>query len=229
VFIDASVTDSLVTFATHVIQHVGYAGVTLLIAMSQLVIVPGTEPTMLFAGFSVDTHHLTLIGIIIFGILGDVLGASIAYAIGYYGLHEALSRRGSPIHIDEAKIAQAHGWFERYGSPAVAVSRLIPVFRSAPPYAAGVVRMPFGRFVAMAALGSTPWIAGWALVGKAVGSQWPQWRHHLEYVDYAVVALIVLAFAWWIVRIWRGRGGNGPTRPAEIPLRRPESSSQPSD
>ncbi len=33
--------------------------------MSQVVIVPGTEVTMLFAGFNVDTHHLTLLGIIV--------------------------------------------------------------------------------------------------------------------------------------------------------------------
>src|ERR1700677_3675871 len=57
VLIDASVTASLVTFATHVVNDLGLAGVALLIVMSQLVIVPGTEVTMLFAGFSVDTHH----------------------------------------------------------------------------------------------------------------------------------------------------------------------------
>src|ERR1700721_2547149 len=56
----ASVTASLVTFATHVVQHLGLPGVCLLIVMSQVAIVPGTEATMLFAGFSVDNHHLSL-------------------------------------------------------------------------------------------------------------------------------------------------------------------------
>ena len=203
-YIDASVTDSVVNFATNVVQHLGYAGVTLMISMSQVVIVPGTEPTMLFAGFNVDTHHLTLIGIILFGILGDVLGASVCYVIGYFGLHEVLSRKG-PLHIDDAQIARASGWFERWGAPAVAVSRLIPVFRSAPPYAAGIVRMPYWKFASMATLGSAVWITGWALVGKAVGHQWPQWRHHLEYVDYAVVAIIVILLAWLLVRFLRAR------------------------
>jgi membrane protein DedA with SNARE-associated domain len=208
--LDASVTDSLVTLATHVVQHLGYAGVTLLVTVSQLIVVPGTEPTMLFAGFNVDTHHLTLIGIILFGILGDVLGASIAYAIGYFGLHEVLARRG-PLHIDQRKIDQASRWFDRWGSPVVAVSRLIPVFRSAPPYAAGVVRMPYGRFVIFATLGSAVWMTGLALLGKAVGHKWPQWKHHLDYVDYAVVVIVVLLVAWWLVRLLRSRR-NGPTQ-----------------
>jgi membrane protein DedA with SNARE-associated domain len=205
VLIDASVTASLVTFATHVVNDLGLAGVALLIVMSQLVIVPGTEVTMLFAGFSVDTHHLTLLGIIVFGVLGDVIGASIAYAIGYFGLHEVLARRGSPLHIDEKKIERANGWFDRFGSPAVAVSRCIPVFRSAPPYAAGVVKMPYLRFVSMATLGSIVWMTAWALVGKAVGHNWQQWKNHLDIVDYVVVALIVLALAWWLLRVMRGR------------------------
>lgn len=203
--IDASVTASLVTFATHVVNDLGLAGVALLIVMSQLVIVPGTEVTMLFAGFSVDTHHLTLLGIIVFGVLGDVIGASIAYAIGYFGLHEVLARRGSPLHIDEKKIERANGWFDRFGSPAVAVSRCIPVFRSAPPYAAGVVKMPYLRFVSMATLGSIVWMTAWALVGKAVGHNWQQWKNHLDIVDYVVVALIVVALAWWLLRVVRGR------------------------
>jgi membrane protein DedA with SNARE-associated domain len=204
VLIDASVTDSLVTFATHVVQHLGYAGVTLLVTMSQLIVVPGTELTMLFAGFNVDTHHLTLIGIILAGIAGDLLGASIAYAIGYYGLHEVLARRG-PLHLDEAKIEQASRWFDRYGAPVVAVSRCIPVFRSAPPYAAGVVKMPYLKFLAFSAIGSTVWMTGLALIGKAVGKQWPQWKDHLQYVDYAVAVLIVGALGWWLVRYVRAR------------------------
>ncbi len=202
----ASVTASLVTFATNVVQSLGLPGVCLLIVMSQLAIVPGTEVTMLFAGFSVDSHahHLSLPGIIIAGVLGDVIGASIAYAIGHYGLVELLSRRG-PLHVEQEKIDRTGRWVQRFGAPVVAISRLIPVFRSAPPYAAGVVRMGYARFVAMAALGSLVWITGWALVGKAVGHRWPQWKHHLDYVDYAVVVVIVLAVAWWLVKRVRAR------------------------
>lgn len=205
------------TFATHVVNDLGLAGVTLMIMMSQVVIVPGTEATMLFAGFNVDQHHMTMLGIIVFGVLGDVLGASICYAIGYFGLHEVLARPGSPLHIDDRKIEMTHRWFERYGSPVVAISRLIPVFRSAPPYAAGIARMPYWRFASMATLGSIVWITGWAFVGKGVGHEWQQFKHHLDIVDYAVVAIIVVAAAWWLVRMFRNRGNGGRGEAAPEP------------
>jgi membrane protein DedA with SNARE-associated domain len=204
VILAASVTASLVTFATHVVQHLGLEGVTLLIVMSQLVVVPGTEVTMLFAGFSVDNHHLTLLGIIVAGTIGDVIGATAAYAIGYYGLVELLSRRG-PLHVEPEKIERTGGWVKRFGAPVVMVSRWIPVFRSAPPYAAGIVKMPFGRFITFSAIGSVVWMTAWALIGKAVGSQWPQWKNHLQYVDYAVVVIVVVAVAWFIARRLRAR------------------------
>ena len=102
-------------------------------------------------------------------------------------------------------------WFERYGSPVVAVSRCIPVFRSAPPYAAGIARMPYWRFVSMATLGSIVWITGLALIGKAVGHQWPQWKHHLDYVDYAVVVVIVVAAAWLVAAARRSATARTPT------------------
>jgi len=205
VILAASVTASLVTFATHVVQHLGLEGVTLLIVMSQLVVVPGTEVTMLFAGFSVDNHHLSLPGIIIAGVLGDVIGASIAYAIGNYGLIELLSRSGSPLHVEREKIERTGAWVQRFGAPVVAISRLVPVFRSAPPYAAGIVKMGYAKFVAMSALGSLVWITVWALVGKAVGKQWPEWKQHLNYVDYAVVVVVVFAVGWWLVKRTRSR------------------------
>jgi membrane protein DedA with SNARE-associated domain len=206
----ASVTDSLVNVATHLIRDIGLAGVALLTMSSGVIGVPGSEPTMLFAGFNVYQGHLTLLGIIVFGVLGDVLGASIAYSIGYFGSREIFERRGGRFHMSAERVDRTHQWFERHGSPVIFVSRLIPFARAAFPYAAGVARMPFIRFVALSALGSVVWIGALGILGRAVGSSWQSWRHNLEYVDYAGAALVVGAIAYLIVRRTRS-GGGGPT------------------
>lgn len=202
---DASVTNSLVNVATSVVNHGGLAGVTGLTISSAVIGVPGTEATMLFAGFNVFQHHLTLLGIMVFGVLGDVIGATIAYAIGYYGLHELLDRRSGPLHVGPKGLSRAHMWFERYGAPAIFVSRLIPIIRAAFPYAAGVARMPYLRFIALSLAGSIIWICGLAIVGREVGSQWSSWRAHLEYVDYVALVLLAGLIVWFIVRRVRGQ------------------------
>ncbi len=198
----ASLTGPLVDFATNLIDSLGLAGVALLTLSSGVIGIPGTEPTMLFAGFDVFRGDLTLPGIIIAGVIGDVAGASIAYAIGYFGRRELLESHGSKLHVSAGGLDRAHRWFDRYGSPVIFVSRFLPLIRAVFPYAAGVARMPFLRFVTMATLGSIVWIGALGLLGREVGHQWQAWRHHLEYVDYVGAVILVAAVIYLIVR-WR--------------------------
>lgn len=187
----ASVTGPLVNLATHAIDSIGVAGVAVMMALSNVVALPGTEPTMLFAGFDVFRGHLTLVGIILAGLAGDLLGASIAYAIGYWGRRELVERHGSKVHLSAHRLDRAHAWANRYGPPAVFFSRLLPGARFVFPYAAGIAEMSYARFLSFAALGSAVWVTGLGLLGRQVGHNWPSWRKHLEYVDYAALALIV--------------------------------------
>ena len=216
-FLLASLTGPLVNLATHLIASIGLGGVALLTLTSGVIGVPGTEPTMLFAGFNVFQGNLTLPGIIVAGVVGDVAGASIAYAIGYFGQPRAARAPG----LQAAR--ERGGWIApTAGSSATArrsifVSRLLPLIRAAFPYAAGVARMPYWRFVTMATLGSIIWISGLAVLGRRSGSNWQTWRHHLEYVDYVGAVVLVVAVVYLIVRWRRSRSesdGAGKAEPA---------------
>jgi membrane protein DedA with SNARE-associated domain len=206
VLLAASITDSLVTFATHVIRDLGYAGVGLLNMCSAVIGVPGTEATMLFGGFNVYQHHLTLFGIIVAGVLGDIIGASIAYAIGYFGRMELIERHGNKLHVSPARLQKANVWFDRFGAPVMLVTRVIPLVRAVFPYAAGVAQMPYPRMLLFTTLGSIVWITGLGFLGRAVGSNWEHWRRNLEYVDYAALGILVAAIVFFVVRAYRRSG-----------------------
>jgi membrane protein DedA with SNARE-associated domain len=210
----ASLTGPLVTFATHVINTLGLAGVLVMTMTTGVIGLPGTEPTMLFAGFDVYQGHQTLVGIIIAGAVGDVLGATIAYSIGYWGRRELLERHGAKFHMSAERLERPHRWFERYGSPVIFISRLLPGIRAVFPYAAGVSQMRFGRFFLFTALGSVLWIGGLAVLGREVGHKWPSWRHHLEYGDYALGVIVVLLILYVVLRRLR----RPPTGPAVDPV-----------
>ena len=203
--LSASVTNSLVTLATHIIRDLGLAGVALLTLTSGVVGLPGSEPTMLFAGFNVSEGNLSMFGIIVAGVFGDMLGASIAYGIGYWGREELVERHGNKLHISKSRLDRAHGWFDRYGAPVILVSRCIPFARAAVPYAAGVARMGYVRFAIFATIGSIIWISALGVLGNAVGANWQSWRHNLEYVDYVGAALVVAAIVYLVIRIARSR------------------------
>ena len=41
-------------------------------------------------------------------------------------------------------------------------------------------------------IGCIPWVLMLTLIGRAVGDNWEDWRDNLHYLDYAVLAAIVI-------------------------------------
>jgi membrane protein DedA with SNARE-associated domain len=82
---------------------------------------------------------------------------------------------------------------------------MIPIIRTFISLPAGVARMPFWRFTALTALGCIPWIFMLAFIGKQAGANWEDWKNSLHYVDYAVLALIVIGAVWLFLRARRRR------------------------
>ncbi|MEA2435523.1 MAG: hypothetical protein QOF65_79, partial [Thermoleophilaceae bacterium] len=132
--------------------------------------------------------------------LANVIGSWIAYAIGYYGRIEVLEKHGRKIGISKKHIEQSERWFDRHGEATVFFSRMIPVVRTFISLPAGVARMPFWRFTVFTFLGCVPWVFMLAFVGKQAGNNWTKWKDSLHYVDYAILALIVIGIAYLLVR-----------------------------
>jgi membrane protein DedA with SNARE-associated domain len=213
--LQASATDfilnPIVNAATDFISSTGLPAVFLLMVLESACIPVPSEAVMLFAGFSVSNGDLTLIGIIVAGVLGNLVGSWIAYGVGYYGRLDLLEKNRL-IHVNPKHLKWADDWFERYGSATVFFSRMLPTVRTFISLPAGVARMPFWRFTVLTLAGCIPWVTMLALVGRAVGDNWEEWREHLHYLDYAVLAAVVALVVYLIVR--RRRGGTIGEEPA---------------
>jgi membrane protein DedA with SNARE-associated domain len=196
----ASITDPLVQFATDVIDKLGLPGIfVLMLAESACIPIP-SEATMLFAGFNVANGHWSLVEVTAVGVVANLVGSWIAYAVGYYGRVDVLERHGRALHIKPSHLEWADRWFERYGDVTVFFSRMLPIIRTFISLPAGVARMPFWRFTLLTTLGCIPWVFLLAFVGKQAGDNWSTWKDNLHYVDYVVVAAVVLGIAWLVLR-----------------------------
>jgi membrane protein DedA with SNARE-associated domain len=212
----ASISESLVNIAWHFVRDAGLPAVfVLMVAESACVPIP-SEATMLFAGFAVANpggshahHHLTLAGIVLAGVLGNLVGSWIAYGVGRAGRLELIERHGHWLHLQPKHIAWADRWFARYGAPAIFFSRMLPIVRTFISLPAGVAKMPLARFTLLTLAGCLPWVLGLALAGEAVGDEWKSVRKGFDYVDYAVVVLVVIAVVYVVARRRRAAGGMG--------------------
>jgi membrane protein DedA with SNARE-associated domain len=201
----ASLTDPLVRFATNVVGDLGLAGVFVLMLLESACIPIPSEATMLFAGFNVSEGHYSLLAVTLVGSFANLVGSWIAYAVGYYGRVDILEKHARKLHIKPSHLAWADRWFERHGDATVFFTRMLPVIRTFISLPAGVARMPFWRFSAFTLAGCLPWVFVLALIGREVGAKWEQWKDSLHYVDYAVVALVVVGVAYLVVRNRRDR------------------------
>jgi membrane protein DedA with SNARE-associated domain len=210
----ADITGPVVEFCVNVIESTGLAGVFLLMAAGSACIPIPSEAVMLFGGFDVSNGSQTLIGVMVAGLAGNMAGSWLTYAIGYYGRIDLLEKNRL-IHFSPSRLARVDSWFKRHGDATVFFARLVPLVRAFISLPAGLAKMPFWRFTWLTALGSLPWVLGFALIGRAVGDNWEQWRHHLQILDYLVVAAIVGLAVYAIVKRRRGggRGGGEATEP----------------
>jgi membrane protein DedA with SNARE-associated domain len=210
----AAITDKLVEFATNVVGDLGLFGVFALMVPESACIPIPSEATMLFAGFNLSSapdakHGYTLLTLTLTGVVANVVGSWIAYAIGYYGRIELLEKHGRKIHVKPKDIERADRWFQRHGEATVFFARMLPIVRTFISLPAGVARMPFWRFTLFTFLGCVPWVFALAFIGKQAGDNWEKWKDSLHYVDYAVLALIVVGIVYWLVRR-RRRGTPAP-------------------
>jgi membrane protein DedA with SNARE-associated domain len=207
VLVLASISESVVNVAWHFVRDSGLPAIFVLMTAESACVPIPSEATMLFAGFAVADpgsstahHHLTLLGVVAAGVLGNLVGSWIAYGVGRGGRLELLERHGRWLHVKPSHLEWADRWFARYGAPAVFFSRMLPIVRTFISLPAGVAKMPFWRFTALTLAGCVPWVLGLTLAGEAVGSNWRHVRKGFEYVDYAVLALVVAGVAYLVIR-----------------------------
>src|SRR3954468_3113778 len=203
----ASITDPIVNFAVNVVDALGLAGVFVLMVLESACIPIPSEATMLFAGFNVSDGHYSLLVAVAVGSFANLVGSWIAYAIGYYGRVDVLEKHGKKLHIKKSHLEWADRWFERHGDATVFFTRMLPIIRTFISLPAGVARLPFWRFTVLTLAGCIPWVLLLTFIGQQAGSHWKDWRDSLHYVDYAVLALIVVGIVYLVVRNRRRRRG----------------------
>jgi membrane protein DedA with SNARE-associated domain len=151
-------------------------------------------------GSRISTPALAYVAMAVAGLAGNWLGALVGWAIGSYGGRPFLERHGRWLHVTDARLDRAERWFDRFGPLAVLIGFCTPIVRSFVALPAGIARMPFGRFAALALLGCVPWCFGLAGAGWALGRSYHRLHHDFNYVYVAVGVLVVAAAALYL---WR--------------------------
>ncbi|MGF7118092.1 membrane protein DedA with SNARE-associated domain [Methanobacterium oryzae] len=163
-----------------------------------------SEVIMPFAGFAVWDGKMTFLGIVIAGVLGNLVGSWIAYFVGLKGGRPFLEKYGKYVHITPSKLDMAHNWFERYGHEAVFISRMLPIIRTFISLPAGIAEMNFKKFTVYTVLGCIPWVIFLGYIGLILGENWETIRSYFHILDI-FVGIGIVAVIIYIIYHYRNK------------------------
>jgi membrane protein DedA with SNARE-associated domain len=197
----------------HFITSYGYVAVFLLMLAESACIPVPSEVIMMLGGAlaagAVAGTHPNLVLVIVAGVAGNVAGSYLAWAVGRYAGQAAVRRWGGRVGLRRHDIDRASRWFERRGTAAVLVSRMVPVVRTFISLPAGFAAMRPVRFGVYTLLGCIPWTTGLAVAGYALGRNWRSVADGFHGPSYVIAAVIVVALAVAVFLHFRRRPGRG--------------------
>jgi membrane-associated protein len=185
-------------FTTH-----GYWALALTLLLENAGIPLPGETMLLFASFLAFEHNgLNLWAIIAVGITACTLGDNLGYWIGNRGGRPLLHRYQRIFRISDERIARGEKMFERFGAVTVFFSRFVFGMRILAGPLAGVLRMPWRRFVLFNFLGAATWVTVISCVGYFFGQHWQRLVQIVSRVNAVifVVAACVVLLLWWKYR-----------------------------
>lgn len=163
--------------------------------------VPG-ESILLFASFTAYSEgSISFPTLVMVAILACAIGDNIGYWIGLTGGRTLLVKYQKFFHVSQATLDRGEATFAKYGAATVFVARFVFGLRVIAGPLAGVLKMPWRKFVVFNILGAIVWVSAITTVGALFGRHWDQVMEKLGEVNGGIlIAVVVVAAIWWHFR-----------------------------
>ncbi|MDQ3981654.1 MAG: DedA family protein [Actinomycetota bacterium] len=196
-----AIVEPVIRFMEDFVDAFGYLAIFVLMTAESALIPFPSEVTMLVGGWYSATGTLDFFWVVTAGVVGNVVGSWMAYALGYKTGRALLDRYGKYVLIRSHDVDKAEVWWSKHGDAATFFSRLLPVIRTFISLPAGIARMPFGKFTLYTFLGVVPWTAGLTYLGVVVEDNWENVLNYFDVPTLVIgLALVVGATVWYLRR-----------------------------
>lgn len=181
----------------------GYWAVAVALLLENAGVPAPGETILLLASFlAYSQEELQLGWIIVVATIAATVGDNLGFALGYYGGRPLLSRYQSIFRVRASTLEQGERLFARYGAVTVFFARFIFGMRIVAGPMAGVLRMPWRRFLVFNFLGAAVWVTVISGAGYLFGQHWHRLERVIKKLDIAAIIFVLLLVAWWW---WRSR------------------------
>jgi membrane-associated protein len=122
-------------------------------------------------------------------LIAAIGGNTVNYRIG--ALFGAMMLNKKSRWIKQKHLDETRRFYDKHGDKTVIITRFFPIVRTIAPFAAGVARMPWGRFMFYNVVGGTLWVSIFLLGGYFFGNL-EFVRHNFTLVIFAIIGISLL-------------------------------------
>lgn len=196
----------MIDWITTLIDDSGPLGVALLMFLENVFPPIPSELIMPLAGFNAAMGRMSLVAVIIAGTLGSLAGALVWYWVGRFigaeRIRHVAARHGRWITVSPRDVDAAQAWFDRHGTKAVLLGRLVPAVRTLISIPAGLAHMPLLPFIIWSAIGSLFWTTFLTLSGYFLRDAYEKVEVWVDPLSTVVVVVVVAIWLWRVIT-WR--------------------------
>ncbi len=201
---------------TSLLSNLNYGTIFFLMMLESTVVPVPSEFVVTPAAYHAASGQLNVWLVILFSTVGADIGASINYFVALYVGRPVIyrfanSRWGHMCLLNQEKVEKSERYFDEHGIAATLTGRLIPGIRHLISIPAGLARMNYGKFLLYTTLGAGAWHSILAALGWYLHAIVPEEQlndkisEYAEYIKIAILALVVLAIAYFAIKHYAKR------------------------
>jgi membrane protein DedA with SNARE-associated domain len=191
-------THSVFELMRTTVLHYGYWAVAAFLLIENIgVPVPGETILLLASFLAYSEHELKLPWIIVIATVVTSVGGSLGFALGFHGGRPLLDRYLSAFRIRPTAVVRGENLFARFGALTIFFARFIFGLRLIAGPLAGVLRMPWRKFLIWNFLGAAAWVSVICGAGYLFGRHWGRLERDISRADTILLIAALVAAALW--------------------------------
>ncbi len=197
----------LITKTVETNPYIAYFVIGFAMFLENLIPPIPSEIIMPLGGFFVYKGDLNFYILIIFGLIGTVIGALPWYFLGKLLNEKKLSnfidRKGRFVGISLKDLDKSKLWFDKYGVLLVFWGRLIPGIRTLISVPAGIELMSINKFLIWTSLGSLIWVILLTSSGYLFGENYEIIGSYIDNFKVILKPIFLIIILIFLIRFFK--------------------------
>jgi membrane protein DedA with SNARE-associated domain len=186
------------------VNSYGYLAVFILVFLQEIG-VPNPVPNelvLLFAGALTVIGGLSFWLTLLTAVIADIAGTTLLFTVFYFFEHYIMEKISRWKGINE-KLERIKESILRRGQWGIFIGRMMPYLRGYASAVAGILNIPYRKFLPMVIIPAIIWTGGYVTLGHFLGKKWESVAAFIsQYQWVLVVAVAAIIGAWFY---WKGR------------------------